>query len=199
MPKQHKTINGQNQKTRRSLKMSSDTNAATASNPESSIPFAVVQGSVGPPCPSGKGLVLLPVEVLREIFSYLPSSSHRELAVTHRETSPPANALLYQKPRFASTYRLAQFTTTITSSRVHANFVRDIEITNDVTQKGYGPSRRAGWREWKYRSTLLYSGNISRNRLSNHPLANKRLPDAGNSGTPIGTIIHILKACRNLR
>ena len=109
-------------------------------------------------------MISLPPEIQQQVFQYLDQKSCHALALVHRNLTPSANVLLYQKPYFFSTYRFAQFVTTVAGSADHANLVRDLILMNtmaDLTDNtkpnaGVNHPRLACWREWKYRKTAVW-------------------------------------------
>ena len=96
----------------------------------------------------------LPSEILDQIFSNLSQLELHSLLRSNRHFVEAAVIALYDRPLFASTYRLAQFGAFISRSPYHANLVRRIDLS-DFGRRDAVP--QAGWREWKYRDHPLYS------------------------------------------
>lgn len=115
--------------------------------------------------------------------------------------------LLYAKPYFRSTYRFAQFVTTVSHNQKLAELVRELDLSH--ISKLQRDSGLAGWREWKFRSESLYSiypgqeteGNDTNKATRVHPPAHPLLlrQSTGGPDVPLGALIHILKACSRLR
>ena len=126
---------------------------------------------------------------------------------------------IYSKPEFASTYRFAQFVTTVIHSQHYAEMVRVLDLSR-FGQEDLKDLPLAGWREWKYRSEPLYS--IQREIQSpgckiqpghgrqlneqeihsnpNHPKPNPFLKQWSTCrDVPTGALIHVLKACTRIK
>lgn len=115
--------------------------------------------------------------------------------------------LLYVRPTFISTYRYAQFVTTISHNPRLAELVRELQLSHFAKMPLDG---LAGWREWKYRTESLYSiypGNEAQATPSsdqivlNHPLAHPLLLkySPGVHDVSLGSLLHIVKSCPHLR
>ncbi|RPB02389.1 hypothetical protein L873DRAFT_1834216 [Choiromyces venosus 120613-1] len=121
---------------------------------------------------------------------------------------------LYASPSFASTYRLAQLVSVVSQNRFLARMVRVLDLS-DLGSCVDPDVPLAGWREWKFRSSPLYTihrddlggGKKSGQRKStpavlknsSHPLPSPFLRQYSTSrDVPVGGIIHILKACTYL-
>ena len=101
-------------------------------------------------------LEILPSEVKDHIFSYLPQETLHCLLLTSPALSEEAAIRLYHSPEFRTTYRFAQFTTTVSHSRRYADMVRVFELS-DRTEAEDRANGFASWREWKYREIPLYA------------------------------------------
>lgn len=145
-------------------------------------------------------------EVKDHIFSYLPQESLHCLLLTSPALSEEAAILLYHSPRFRSTYRFAQFVTTVSHSRRYGDMVRVFELS-DRKEAENRANGFASWREWKYREITLYAARDPPKQLmepkkqtykGQHPGTNY-LFNKSNISVPVGLVIHVLAACRNIR
>ena len=99
---------------------------------------------------SRTSLDILPVEILDQICTHLTQETLRSLCQTNTHLLKPAPAAMYRQPSFASTYRFAQFVSTITNSTGHATMLRGLDLSN-VSKDADADASLAGWREWRYR------------------------------------------------
>ncbi|GME81207.1 unnamed protein product [Ambrosiozyma monospora] len=128
-----------------------------------------------------KNILELPDEILLLIFSFLlddQSSLVKSLYVSKR-FHDMSKEILYSKPYFTSTYRVAQFVNTICQNRELALKVKvldlshlrmgvDLEEDQTVDDLDDKTEILGGWREFKYR---------------NHPLYGLRKPISGGMGS----------------
>ncbi|PWW79198.1 hypothetical protein C7212DRAFT_272663 [Tuber magnatum] len=159
-------------------------------------------------------LSTLPSEILDEIFQRLDQDTLLALAKASRRMFDEAAHTLYASPSFASTYRLAQFVSVVSQNCSLARMVRTLDLSNLSCVDPDVPL--AGWREWKFRSSRLYTTHRDdlqdrkksgqrENRLatlksSTHPLPSPLLNKYSTSrDVPVGGIVHILRACPHLR
>jgi F-box-like len=151
-------------------------------------------------------LTNIPTELVLSIVRYLTRSELLNLVRTCQQLRSEAVMFLYAKPFFTSTYRFAQFVTTISHNRKLADLVRELDLSH--IQKLPKDSGLAGWREWKYRTEPLYSiypsqaGENSLDRApEKHPLAHPHLlkHTTGGHDIPLGSLMHIVKSCPHLR
>ena len=161
--------------------------------------------------PDRPNILSLPPEILQQTFGYLDRKAWHNLTLVHRILTPSAIVLLYSEPQFFSTYRFAQFITTVATSADHAVLVRDLILTRDsanlvdlngIFNDGISGEMLAGWREWKYRGSGVWGPlPAPRGRSWKHPLAAlfSRREDKAKSTIPIGALIQVLTACTNLR
>ena len=89
-------------------------------------------------------------EVKDHIFSFLPQQSLYLLLLTGPALSEEAAIALYHSPKFRTTYRFAQFVTTVSHSSRYANMVRVFELS-DRKEPENRVNELASWREWQYR------------------------------------------------
>lgn len=103
-------------------------------------------------------LLDLPVELIDDILANLDQPSLLNLLQVCRPVSALAIRHLYFEPQFTSTYRLAQFVTTVTHNVELAHYVKVLDLSHITcsTRKGTGEPL-AGWRDWKLRTEPLYS------------------------------------------
>jgi hypothetical protein len=150
-------------------------------------------------------LINIPTELVHCIAQYLPRSSLLNLICVCRQLRAETIMLLYAKPQFTSTYRFAQFVTTVSHNRNLAELVRELDLSHFAKMpKNIG---LAGWREWKYRSEPLYSlsspqdNDPTKRSPPNHPLAHPLLLkySTGGHDVPLGSLMHVLKACVRIR
>jgi len=139
-----------------------------------------------------------------------------------------AASYMYAAPNFASTYRFAQFTYTVSHREHYASMVRSLDLSyfaKEVDEDGELPPL-AGWREFKYRQhdscyvrTLNSSStshlplpplsssspnsenqNSKRRRYTTHPPPSPFLKSFHRTrDVPIGGICHALAACTCLQ
>ncbi|KAI9702093.1 MAG: hypothetical protein M1836_001437 [Candelina mexicana] len=150
----------------------------------------------------------------RFLFRYYTSPLHRVFL------TEAAAIAMYDRPKFVSTYRFAQFVYTVTHTRTYAEMVRCLDISMFGMEED-AEKPLAGWREWKYRSEPLYSlhkedkaaltSNSPRRASSmssesgapffaTHPRPNPFLKQWSMCrDVPMGSIIHVLAACKRLK
>lgn len=139
-------------------------------------------------------LLDLPVELIDDILANLDQPSLLTLLQVCRPVSALAIRHLYFEPQFTSTYRLAQFVTTVTHNVELAHYVKVLDLSHITcsARKGTGEPL-AGWRDWKLRTEPLYSlvgshgspGNAHRN--VSHP-PSQRILSTGAETAPDGHI-----------
>lgn len=161
--------------------------------------------------PDRPNILSLPPEILQQTFGYLDRKAWHNLTLVHRQLTPSALVLLYSEPQVFSSYRFAQFVTTVATSADHAALVRDLILKRDSTNlvdlngvfdDGISFEMLAGWREWKYRGSRVWGPlPAPQGRTWKHPLAAlfSRREDKAKSTIPIGALIQVLTACINLR
>jgi len=153
-------------------------------------------------------LSILPLEILTQICSYLPQPALHNLLFFTPSLTSATTTTLYHRPHFISTYRLAQFVTTILKSDTYASKVRVIIIKDENEEKNKKVNL-AGWLEWRYRSHGVYGTFTEKatmdgedgKRLARHPGANLFLREWSHRATdlPVGMVLHIIAACKGLR
>ena len=152
-------------------------------------------------------LEIIASEVKDHIFSYLPQETLFCLLLTSPALSEEAAILLYHSPKFFTTYRFAQFVTTVSHSRRYADLVRVFELS-DRKEAEDRANGFASWREWKYREIPLYAAQAPPKQLmepkkktykGTHPGTNYLFNKTGGGVMPIGSVVHTLAACRNIR
>lgn len=145
-------------------------------------------------------LTNIPTELVHEIAKHLSRTDLLNLICTCKQLHTDTITLLYAKPNFVSTYRFAQFVSTVSHNVQLAALVRELDLSAfSKLPKDLG---LAGWREWKYRNEALYtiySGTDEADRL--HPLAHPLLLKHSNGGhdIPLGALMHVVKSCPHLR
>ncbi|KAL9134400.1 MAG: hypothetical protein Q9175_004411 [Cornicularia normoerica] len=115
--------------------------------------------------PNGKPVLeTIASEVKYHIFSYLPQETLYCLLLSSPALSEEAAILLYHSPKFRTTYRFAQFVTTVSHSRRYADMVRvfDLSDRKEAEDRANG---FASWREWKYREIPLYAAQAPPKQL----------------------------------
>ena len=149
-------------------------------------------------------LVAMPAEIKSHINYYLSQIELHHLALSSSALFEAAAIRLYQCPRFSSTYRIAQFVTTVLHSEFYASLVRELKLHHSKFTLNKARSL-AGWREWKYRSVQLYAGkppkaglDVYTSQVYSHPKSNSRLDDSS-MDVPLGALIHLSAACKNLK
>lgn len=158
--------------------------------------------------PTGKSILeTIPSEVKDHIFSYLPQETLYCLLLMSPALSEEAAVLLYHSPKFRTTYRFAQFVTTVSHSRRYANMVRVFKLS-DRKEAEDRANGFASWREWKYREVPLYAAQAPPKQLmepkmktykGTHPGTNYLFNKTSGGVMPTGSVIHVLAACRNIR
>lgn len=156
-------------------------------------------------------LVALPTEVLDNILEYLEQTDLHSVMLTSTALVEAAANRIYYHPKFATTYRYAQFAYTVSHKQTYADRVRVLDVSgfNKVPQFEREPE--AGWREWKLRNHDMYRANSklvvppkkpsARKRVTrrSHPKCNPFLePWALSRDIPLGALCHALKSCENL-
>jgi hypothetical protein len=152
-------------------------------------------------------LANIPTELVHSIMSYLPRGDILNMVCASRQLRAEVLPLLYTKPYFTSTYRFAQFVTTVSHNPRLAELVKELNLSHISHLPR--DSNLAGWREWKYRSESLYTVYPVHDTESNdparpaykHPLAHPLLLKytTGGHDIPLGSLMHVLKACSRLR
>ena len=179
---------------------------------ESSLTFSMspksftVSKSRGPAEASSQvALENLPPEIKDQIFSYLPQADLSNLLFTSPSFTEAITIKLYYKPKFPTTYRFAQFVTTVSHSKRYANLVKILDIPGSCNPWS-NKSNRATWREWKYRDQPLYAAQypslFSAKRRScyrSHPTRCPFMKFENDNILPIGAVVHVLMACQNIR
>lgn len=161
--------------------------------------------AMGPP---GKSMLeIIPSEVKDHIFSYLPQETLYCLLLVSPALSEEAAVFLYHSPKFRTTYRFAQFVTTVSHSRRYADMVRVFKLS-DRKEAEDRANGFASWREWKYREIPLYAAQPPPKQLMEpkkktykgiHPGTNYLFNRTSGGVLPIGSVIHVLAVCRNIR
>ena len=145
-------------------------------------------------------------EVKDHIFSYLPQDSLYCLLLTSPALSEEATVRLYYSPVFRTTYRFAQFVTTVSHSRRYADMVRVYELSDRKEAENHA-NGFASWQEWRYRGTSLYAARPppkqliepkTRSYKGTHPGFNDLFSQT-NFCMPVGLVVHVLAACRKIR
>ena len=148
----------------------------------------------------------IPSEVKDHIFSYLPQESLYCLLLSSSALFEEAAICLYYSPLFRTTYRFAQFVTTVSHSRRYADMVRVYELSDRKDAENH-INGFASWREWRYRETPLYAARSPPKQViepktkaykGTHPGFN-HLFNKTNTCMPVGLVVHVLAACRNIR
>jgi len=153
-------------------------------------------------------LINIPTELVHSVVRYLSRTDLLNLICVCQQLRSELTAVLYAKPYFMSTYRFAQFVTTISHKPNLADLVRELDLSH--ISKLPKNSGLAEWREWKYRTESLYSIYPSQDTesskdltrsTSKHPLAHPLLlkHSTGGHDIPLGALMHIVKSCPHLR
>lgn len=171
-------------------------------------------------------LVDLPVEILEQVFTHLSQKNLVKIMYLSRQLYHIIQQVIYRQPQFISTYRFAQFVSTITKKAETSCLVYELDLSKiEAGMMNEDGLILAGWRDWKLRSEPLYStsrftkalltvrssnknGHINaRNNTppplptpgNEHPIQSPLLKQFSQSkDIPSGAIIHVLTACRNL-
>lgn len=147
----------------------------------------------------------LPFEIKDQILSYLPRADLYNLLLTSSSLTWLNEAItikIYHKPELPTTYRFAQFVTTVSHSKRYADMVKILDIPGLYNAM----SDLASWREWKYRNQPLYAAQPplpwSADRdycYRSHPTRCPFMVYEDIGVLPIGAVVHVLKACQNIR
>lgn len=116
----------------------------------------------------------IPTEVLEHILSFLGQADLLRVMTVSKLLTTLAVRHLYAAPEFMSTYRFAQFVSTVAHNPSLASLVKNIDLSNIPNHP-----HMAGWIEWKLRRDPVYSLTASRS----HPIAPLRIQDTGGFGT----------------
>lgn len=100
----------------------------------------------------------LPIELLDEIIGTLGQPALLQLLTVSRLVSSLTVRHLYFEPQFQSTYRFAQFVTTVSHNSDLASYVKVLDLSSIPERTRPGTHEvLAGWRDWKLRNEPLYS------------------------------------------
>lgn len=150
-------------------------------------------------------LEALPFEIKDQIFSYLPQADLFNLLLTSPCFTAAITIQLYHEPKFPTTYRFAQFVTTVSHSKRYADMVKILDIPGPGNPWNK-ESHRATWREWKYRAQPLYAAQFpsqssakQHHCYGSHPTRCLFTTSKNDSVLPIGAVVHVLVACQNIR
>lgn len=112
-------------------------------------------------------LLDFPLELLDDILGNLDQASLLNLVTVSKFVSSLVIRHLYFEPQFVSTYRLAQFVTTVSTNEEVASYVKILDLSSIPVNllKPGTDQPLAGWRDWKLRSEPLYSVNSSTHSL----------------------------------
>ena len=164
-------------------------------------------------------LVTLPPELASSVYGKLAQPDLLSAINVCRAAYDDAIPLLFATPRFASTYRFAQFITCISHNEYLAGLVRDVDLSN-LAQLPENEAI-AGWREWKYRTdplyTIVYTQSsepptmtvqshsselqLPSSSISSHPPASPLLQrsSGGLHDVPLGSLLHLVTCCTQIR
>lgn len=112
-------------------------------------------------------LLDFPLEILDDILGNLDQTALLNLITVSKVVSSLAIRHLYFEPQFVSTYRFAQFVTTVSTNEEIASYVKIFDLSSipaDLVKPGTDQPI-AGWRDWKLRTEPLYSVNSSTHSL----------------------------------
>ncbi|KAK6540937.1 hypothetical protein TWF694_008320 [Orbilia ellipsospora] len=159
-------------------------------------------------------LTSMPCEILDQVFCHLNQKELHAILLCNKYLADSAAPALYATPKFASTYRFAQFVSLITHNSPLANLVREIDLSN-IAAETPEDLALAGWRDWKYRNEPLHTirreDNFKLRRSGKvappptppkgvHPLPSPFLTQYHTCrDVPLGAVMHILIACQRLR
>ncbi|EPS38568.1 hypothetical protein H072_7688 [Dactylellina haptotyla CBS 200.50] len=158
-------------------------------------------------------LTSMPCEILDQIFCHLGQKELHAILLSNKYLADSAAPALYATPKFASTYRFAQFVSLITHNALLANLVRELDLSN-ISAEVPEDLPLAGWRDWKYRTDPLHTirrDDFNRRRGGKapppstqpkgaHPLPSPFLAQYHTCrDVPFGAVLHILVACQRLR
>lgn len=149
------------------------------------------------------------------IKSLMPPSlalARRTIESTRPGTHQTAATHLYEQPYFGSTYRYAQFAHTVGQQKHYADLVRVLDLSYFGKEEETEVIPQAGWREWKYRVSILYHANGEKrtkpisaqpeNTLTkkSHPPPHPYLDRWSlNRDIPVGGVCHVIAACQRLK
>ena len=169
--------------------------------------MSVSSVSEGLPRSTGRPVLeMIPSEVKDLIFRYLPQQSLYCLLLTSPALCEEATSRLYHRPVFRTTYRFAQFVTTVSHSKRYADMVRVCELSDCKDAENHA-NGFASWQEWRYRGVPLYAARPSPKQLiepktrpyeGTHPGFNDLFKKT-NVCMPVGFVVHVLAACRKIR
>lgn len=112
----------------------------------------------------------LPIELLDDILGNLGQQTLLQLLTVSRLISSLSIRHLYFEPQFRSTYRFAQFVTTVSHNPELAGYTKVLDLSGIRSGERPGTDEvLAGWRDWKLRTEPLYAKtNSSQATLSLH-------------------------------
>jgi len=152
-------------------------------------------------------LETLPPEIKDHIFSYLPQRSLYPLTLVCSALVASATIHLYRAPTLLSSYRFANFVTTISHSRPHADMVREFHLPDNLRDNAQVQTHYARRVGWKYKDIPLSAPRPAPGSLFKcddsidyltHPGRNQFLM-CGVGTVAVGSVIQVLAACRTLR
>ncbi|TAQ91466.1 hypothetical protein B7494_g169 [Chlorociboria aeruginascens] len=152
-------------------------------------------------------LASMPSEILDCIFQHLDQADLHSIMLTNSNLIEVAASYMYISPHFFSTYRYAQFVFTVSHKQHYAEMVRVLDLSyfgKGADEHGELPAL-AGWREFKYRHHDIYyvrdrMSTMGKRENSTHPAPSPFLKNFHRTrDVPIGSICHVLAACRRIR
>jgi hypothetical protein len=141
-------------------------------------------------------LATMPAELLSYIFAHLNQRELHVLMLTNSNFIEIAATYLYSSPVFASTYRFAQFVSTVSHKSHYAFMVRCLDLSCFsklcIDEEGGELRPLAGWREFKYRH--------HHGARKGHPAPSPFLQSYHRTrDIPIGALNHVFAACARLQ
>ena len=156
-------------------------------------------------------LLTLPTEVLGVIFKDFTQKELHDVMLVNSALTEAAANLMYHKPLFASTYRFAQFAYIVSHHKHYGDRVRVLDVSGFTHVAQFDRKPEAGWREWKFRTHDLYTGNARLNKPERrptrrrvfhrgHPQPNPFLETwALSRDIPLGGLCHAIQSCQFLK
>lgn len=155
--------------------------ASSASSLRSTVSSLFSTATARHPYSSKRKTVLLdlPVELLDDVMAHLDQRSLLALMTVARPVSALAVRHLYFEPLLTTSYRLAQFVTTVTHNLDLALFVKVLDLSKIkwATRKDTGEVL-AGWRDWKLRNNPLSHVKPSFEHQLQHQQQHQQVPTA---------------------
>ncbi|CAN6621228.1 hypothetical protein TRVA0_008S01948 [Trichomonascus vanleenenianus] len=153
----------------------------------------------------GVPLYVLPPEILEIIAGYLGPLDILRLFYTSKRMNECVTGFLYDRPYLTSTYRVAQFVTTVTGNAELAGMTKTLDFSRIENGERHNAPPLAGWRDWKLLSEVHPRERPHQKRRHSgccstpHPLHGLSEDYSMLKDLPIGSVLQLVDCCVNLR